>query len=201
MDPGLRIVVAVPFLALFGTAVRLPPAWARACLGAGILVLPLAARQDPSPVRLRILEHLRILPGDHLRSIARTLRMSLGDLRYHLHVLVLKGMVREHRAAGRIRYYSAESGDMAERNALFQRHWEQRETRARVLNALKAHGRAAPSQVARTMGISRQLAAYHLSRLADARRVTRQDGIYCVPPTASGRGGLGASSLPRELER
>ena len=154
------------------------PADSAAFGGLSLVFAVLAIGPGPHPVRTRILEHLRVLPGDHLRSIARTLSVSLGDARYHLHVLLRNGLVREQKVRHRARYYATDRQTQAERNDLFRRHWEQRDTRVRVLNAVRVHGGAHASQVARAMGISRQLAAYHLDRLASAGYVARREGLY-----------------------
>src|SRR5438128_787677 len=39
------------------------------------------------PVRRQIYDHLRLLPGDHFRSVARSLRLAVGTARYHLNSL------------------------------------------------------------------------------------------------------------------
>lgn len=138
----------------------------------------LAVRPNIHPTRTRILQHLRNLPGDHLRSIARTLRISLGGARYHLHVLHRGGLVREDKVRHRARYYSLESAPQAEKNAVFAKHWEHRDIQVRILRAVESQGTTGPSQVARQMGISRQLATYHLGQLTVSGKLTREAGTY-----------------------
>src|SRR5207245_1627713 len=46
------------------------------------------------PVRRQIYDHLRLLPGDHFRSVARSLRLAVGTARDHLNALVQAGRVR-----------------------------------------------------------------------------------------------------------
>ena len=127
------------------------------------------------PTRVRIYNHLLILPGDHFRSIIRILRISLGEGRHHLNILVRNGMVREAKADGRCRYYALGEGPVADRNELFAKHWGYRDLRLRVLFMVRQLGEAKPSAVARSLGISRQLAAYHLAKLVDLGLV-RRDG-------------------------
>ena len=53
------------------------------------------------PVRRRIYDHLRRLPGDHFRSVARSLDLAVGTARYHLDALLRDGLVyRRTRTAG-----------------------------------------------------------------------------------------------------
>lgn len=156
---------------------------------------------QPHPTRTRILDHLRVLPGDHLRSIARTLHISLGEARHHLHVLHRGGLVHESKVRHRARYYAVEPGAQADRNVLFEKHWEHRDVRSRVFHTVKAQGQVGPSQVARHMGISRQLATYHLGRLAASGQLTREDGQYRADAVSMGGATLGTTDLSPDVPR
>ena len=138
---------------------------------------PAASYRD-HPVRRRIYEHLLRLPGDHLRSIARALRLDLGTARHHLDVLVRRGLVVRDDGDGRCRFYPVGDGSHDERNRLFVSHWKYRDLRLRVLMAVGRMKDARPSTVAGSLRISRQLAAYHLSRLEVLGLVRREDGRY-----------------------
>jgi len=127
---------------------------------------------------VRIYRHLLLLPGDHFRSIVRSLRIAHGTASHHLTVLVRKDLVSVDRGNGRCRYYPRGAGAEAERNQLYQKHWNFRDLRLRVLFATKNLGAAKAAAVARTLGISRQLASYHLERLVDLGLVRREDGAY-----------------------
>src|SRR6058998_4234883 len=87
------------------------------------------------PVRRQIYDHLRLLPGDHFRSVARSLRLAVGTARYHLNALVQDGLIYKQEINGRSRYYV--SGGEAEVNRLYARHWEYRDIRLRVLLTLR----------------------------------------------------------------
>lgn len=171
----IRYALALPILAY---AVSAEPTLAAAVLG----MLPLAVTVSPQhPTRERIMQHLRMLPGDHLRSIARVLRLGVSEARYHLHVLGRSGLVREEKVRHRSRFYPADAKSEADRNLLFRKHWVHRDLRVRVLHAVKVHGSVRPAQVAKTIGISRQLATYHLSHLTAAGEVVRQGPEYRWP--------------------
>ncbi len=119
-----------------------------------------------------------VLPGDHFRSIVRSLRIGVGEGRHHLNVMLRSGLVREHKSNGRCRYYAEGQGPMSDRNELFAKHWDYRDLRLRVLFAVQNLGQAKPSTVAKSLGISRQLAAYHLANLAELGLVTRDGRFY-----------------------
>lgn len=119
------------------------------------------------PTRIRIYNHLLVLPGDHFRSIVRNLDLGIGEARHHIDVMLRGGLIREDRTNGRCRYYAEGQGPAMERNDLFAKHWGYRDLRLRVLFAVRNQGDAKPTTVARALGISRQLAAYHLSNLEE----------------------------------
>lgn len=128
------------------------------------------------PVRRRIYDHLCRLPGDHLRSVARSLRLAVGTARYHFDALAREGLIYKQDSNGRARYYA--TGRQAEVNRLYARHWEYREVRLRVLDALRRMEDAPPARIARTLGVSRQLVSYHLSCLEAAGLARRQGARY-----------------------
>ncbi len=130
------------------------------------------------PTRLRIYNHLLVLPGDHFRSIVRSLSIGIGEGRHHLNVMLRQGLVREDKTNGRCRYYAEARGPATERNDLFAKHWGYRDLRLRVLFAVRNLGDAKPSAVAQALGISRQLAAYHLANLVELGLVTRVGRHY-----------------------
>lgn len=130
------------------------------------------------PVRRQIYDHLRLLPGDHFRSVARSLRLAVGTARYHLNALVQDGLIYKQGINGRTRYYV--SGGEVEMNRLYARHWEYRDVRVRVLLTLKHMDNAQPAAIAKVLGISRQLASYHLRCLEKAGRVRRHGASYRV---------------------
>lgn len=130
------------------------------------------------PTRVRIYNHLLVLPGDHFRSIIRTLSIGVGEGRHHLNVMIREGLVREDKTNGHCRYYAEGQGPAMERNDLFAKHWGYRDLRLRVLFAVRNLGDAKPSTVAVALGISRQLAAYHLANLVELGLVSRVGRHY-----------------------
>jgi predicted transcriptional regulator len=130
------------------------------------------------PTRVRIYRHLLLLPGDHFRSIVRSLGIAHGTASHHLAVLMRRGLVAADRGNGRCRYYPRGAGAEAERNQLYAKHWTYRELRSRVLLATRNLRAARAAEVAHALGISRQLASYHLERLQKQGLLRRQGGVY-----------------------
>lgn len=124
------------------------------------------------PCRRAILSHLSGEPGDHLRSIARDLALPLGSVRFHLAMLEKCGLVRAESRGGKARYFRTGPGSSAESNELFSRYWDLRDVRSRVEAAAARLASRDISRVAASVGISRQLASYHLRRLPGGTHTT-----------------------------
>ncbi len=92
--------------------------------------------------------------------------------------MLRSGLIREDKANGRCRYYAEGQSPLAERNDLFAKHWSYRDLRLRVLFCVRNLGEAKPSAVAKALGVSRQLAAYHLANLQDLGLVHRDGKFY-----------------------
>ena len=142
------------------------------------------------------MEHLRLLPGDHFRSIVRTLHLSLGAARHHLSVLAKTGFIRSERMGSKLRYFALAPGSPPPLNDTFRQYWKYRDLRARVWATVQRSPDARPSTIAAGLGVSRQLVAYHLKRLAELGLVVHGRGRYRAvaaqhrdadPTRASGR--------------
>src|SRR5436309_3364227 len=138
------------------------------------------------PVRRRIYDHLVRLPGDHFRSVARSLDIAIGTARYHLAALLRDGLVYREDTNGRARYYV--KAGAADVNRLYAQHWEFRDVRLRIVGALRRLERAQPATISKVLGISRQLVSYHLVRLEKAGRVRREGSLYRLVAPGPARG-------------
>lgn len=142
-------------------------------------------QQLEQATRRRVYEHLLLLPGDHFRSIVRSLRIGVGTARHHLQVLVRDGLLYERKADGRSRYYVSGDSEQLAKNDLFGKHWGFRDLRLRVWNALNRTGESTATKIATILGITRQLAAYHLGRLEEKGLVSSQNRRYRVTRSSS----------------
>jgi len=102
------------------------------------------------------------------------MRIGFGTTLHHLNVLVSGGLIRTDKGNGRRRYYAIGQGSEPQRNHLYERHWEFRDLRMRILLVVRRLKQTSPTQVAKSLGISRQLAAYHLQRLQEIGLVHRE---------------------------
>lgn len=105
-------------------------------------------------------------------------------------------LVRRVRTNGRVRYYPNGLGTAPDLNRVFEQHWVFRDLRIRTLFALRRAEEARPVTIARALGISRQLASYHLRRLCESGYVEQSGGRYRVVPFLRGapsRAGGGGS--------
>ena len=125
-------------------------------------------------------EHLLLLPGDHFRSIVRSLGIGVGTAQHHLQVMLRDGLVYERKAEGRSRYYVAGDREQLAKNDLFGKHWGFRDLRLRIWNAVNRSGESTATRIASVLGITRQLAAYHLGRLEKKGLVSSEDRRYRV---------------------
>lgn len=149
------------------------------------------------PTRRRIVEHLSLLPGDHFRSIGRSLHLSLGTTRHHLTVLAKEGLVRSERMGGKLRYFATTRGSAPPMNETFKQYWKYRDLRVRVWSAVVRAHEARPSTVAASLGVSRQLASYHLKRLTELGLVVRSHGRY--RPVTPGNMDAASPSFPASV--
>ncbi len=149
------------------------------------------------PTRRRIVEHLRLLPGDHFRAIVRTLHLSLGTTRHHLTAMIRNGHVRSERIGGKLRYFVIANGSALSMNDTFQQYWKYQDLRMRVWMAVLRLPEARPSTVAGSLGISRQLASYHLRCLAELGLVVRSHGRYHAVNPRGLQAALSWDSNPR----
>lgn len=147
---------------------------------------PLVGEALAHPTRRRIYDHLLRVPGDHFRSLTRALRLGLSTAQHHLDVLVSKGLVRRDSRSGRSRYYP--SGSRVARGPEDRPHpsseWDGH-PRTRVLEVLLEMGEARPTVIAKALGMSRQLATYHLDRLQALGVARKERGRYRPAPIVS----------------
>jgi len=130
--------------------------------------------------RHRIHEHLLLLPGDHFRSIARAVDVGVGTAHHHLRILIREGTLYAEKREGRSRYYVAGDAFQRERNELFGKHWNYRETRLRIWTVLDRLEETSAAKIAHALGISRQLAAYHMIWFERQGLVLRHQGRYRI---------------------
>lgn len=128
-----------------------------------------------TPTREKVLE----LVGQRAwtpRELGEALRVDRKTAEYHLHALRRRGLVAERWVHGERRFALAHGAPRAFAEARPSR------TRARVAQAVERLGLVGLEDLAREVGVSRSLAAYHVRNLAaeDIVRVRRLGGRTLV---------------------
>ncbi|HYS71545.1 MAG TPA: PKD domain-containing protein, partial [Thermoplasmata archaeon] len=149
-------------LALLAAALGL--ATERGKVGLFTLFLPLYTRIKDDAVldqftRGQIYGYIRVHPGDTYTDIRRNLDLNNGTLTYHLDVLEREGLVRSRAQGSRKTFYPVDVRPPEDGGGLH-------EIQQRLLRVLHEAPGTGVSDLAGVLGISRQLAIYHLRFLA-----------------------------------
>jgi predicted transcriptional regulator len=136
--------------------------------GIGLLLASLFSRVQGKQVlqhaiRGGIYDHILANPGIRFNHLRKDLGLSHGATAYHLQVLARNGLVRQRTAWSTRHYYTAGAPPPP---AL--------EAHDAILDFVRKNPGAGAAEVGRHLGLSRQLAHYHLRRLAAAGRMAAQ---------------------------
>ena len=123
-------------------------------------VLPLYTRMKKEEVldqftRGQIYGYIVVHPGDSYVDIKRNLQLNNGTLTHHLNVLERDGMVRSKNQGTRKLFFAAGARVPEDGGGMH-------EVQQQIMKHLQESGGLAVSDVAGVIGISRQLAIYHL---------------------------------------
>jgi len=111
-------------------------------------------------LRGRMYDYIESNPGVTYSAIRDRFALSNGTTTYHLAVLDILGYVKSSFSGARKCYFPIDFvGKESERTLT--------DLQGRILGVLRAHDEAAPSEVARTVGISRQRASYNLRKMVE----------------------------------
>jgi predicted transcriptional regulator len=141
--------------------------------------------------RARMLALIRGDPGVHMRELQR--RTGFGWGRFHHHVRLLRSSlaVRTDRQGRRVLLYPA--------NVVPPRLHPIQATAERLLGCVCVNPGATPKELARCVGVSRQLAVYHLrrlDRLGVVQRLPGRPARYLLGPATAATPGPAAASRP-----
>lgn len=136
---------------------------------------PAGQREPGPPTRDRVLELVRDRAWTP-REVGEALGIDRKTAEYHLHALRRRGLVAERVVHGERRFALARGAPQAFAAA------EPGRTRARVALAVERLGLVGLDELAREVGLSRGLAAYHVRNLvgADIVRVRRHGSRVLV---------------------
>ena len=119
-------------------------------------------QEDPDlEVRGMIQGYLKAHPGDTFADIKRILALNNGSVSWHLMKLEKEGVIKSHVRDGRRRYYPKDVALPMENGG------ELYEVQRRLLREVEKDPGLAVSLLAEKMGMSSQLALYHLRKLSE----------------------------------
>ena len=127
-------------------------------------VLPLYARMKKDEVldqftRGQIYGYIVVHPGDSYVDVKRNLQLNNGTLTHHLNVLERDGLIRSKNVGTRKLFFAAGARIPEDGGGMH-------EVQQQILRHLRETGGLAVNDVAGVIGISRQLAIYHLRDLS-----------------------------------
>ncbi|HUR61180.1 MAG TPA: helix-turn-helix domain-containing protein [Candidatus Thermoplasmatota archaeon] len=134
--------------------------------------------------RRRIVEHVRLHPGLHLRALAEALAMPVSTLEYHCYHLLKHGHLAVREGSGFKAFYPAQGMDRRDRDILYLvRHDAPR----RICAYLVLHAGATPGDLKAVIALSAPTLSFHLKKLRDAGILREEpDGrtkrLYVVDP-------------------
>lgn len=134
--------------------------------------------------RERLAALVEAMPGIHLRMAQRALRRSIGTIVYHVRALTQDGRIRRVRQGRYVRLYPVIPIPHGVSRRLARAFWRLSESSQRILSLLTSGPRRLVDVAAR-VGISKQLAHYHLRRMLAAGIVVVQRDrgakLYALP--------------------
>ena len=127
-----------------------------------LFLLPLYTREKDAKVldqftRGQIFGYVRVHPGDSFTDLKRNLQLENGVLAYHLNVLEKENLVRSRTKGTRRLYYPLEAVPIEDGGL--------HELQDRMLEMLQGTPGITVRELADKLGVSRQLAVYHLRAL------------------------------------
>lgn len=122
--------------------------------------------------RERLVYLIGVMPGVHVRLAARVLGVGIGTVVHHIRTLLEERRLRKERDGRYVRLYPTSSKGSVSKD-LAKRYWKLRNPAERILRAL-AREPLRLVEVAARVGVSKQLAYYHLNRMAEEGLVAKR---------------------------
>lgn len=143
-------------------------------IGLEFLFLPLFAKirkKHPLENKMRelIYEYIVLYPGENYTSIKRNLGLANGTLVYHLKILKKENLIRSVSEGRYKRFYPIGSADL-DKNMLYDHEGAQMltELQKKIIEKIEEKPEISQVEVAKSLGVSRQLINYHITKLVKA---------------------------------
>ena len=123
--------------------------------------------------RTRILRYIHDHPGSHLRALARELKLGMGNLQYHVHILEESGLLSSSREGLRKFFYTRETLRESSHSLIISLS---QETPREILTFLTLKGSSTQHEICLKVGRKQSTVSWHLNRLRKARLIEVSDG-------------------------
>jgi WD40 repeat protein/predicted ArsR family transcriptional regulator len=138
------------------------------------LFLPLFAKirkKHPLENKMRelIYEYIELYPGENYTAIKKTLGLANGTLVYHLKILKEENLIRSVSEGRYKRFYPIES-DKLDLSRIYEHEGMQMltELEEKIIEKIEEKPEISQVEVAKSLGVSRQLVNYHITKLVKA---------------------------------
>lgn len=138
------------------------------------LFLPLftkVKKRHPLENKMRelIYEYIELYPGENYTAIKKTLGLANGTLVYHLKILKKENLIRAVSEGRYKRFYPIDSGEL-DRSKIYDHEGMQMltELQRKIIEKIEEEPEISQVEVARSLGVSRQLINYHITKLVKA---------------------------------
>ena len=138
------------------------------------LFLPLFSKikkKHPLENKMRelIYEYIELKPGENYSSIKKTLGLANGTLVYHLKILKKENLIRSVSNGRYKRFYPFESDEL-DKSMIYDHDGPQMLTdlQKKIIEKIEEQPEISQIEVARSLGVSKQVVSYHIIKLAKA---------------------------------
>jgi WD40 repeat protein/DNA-binding Lrp family transcriptional regulator len=138
------------------------------------LFLPLFAKlrkKHPLENKMReiIYEYIELYPGENYTAIKKTLGLANGTLVYHLKILMKENLIKGVSEGRYKRFYPIES-DKLDKTKIYEDKGTQMltELQKKIIEKIGEEPEISQVEVAKSLGVSRQLVNYHITKLVKA---------------------------------
>ncbi len=138
------------------------------------LFLPLFTKlrkKHPLENKMRelIYEYIELYPGENYTAIKKTLGLANGTLVYHLSILKKENLIRAVSEGRYKRFYPIESDEL-DKTKIYEHEGAQMltEIQMKIIEKIGEEPEISQVEVARSLGVSRQLVNYHITKLVKA---------------------------------
>jgi predicted transcriptional regulator len=115
--------------------------------------------------RKMVYDYIQAHPGVHLREIARSLNLAIGDVQYHLYALEKAGYIISKRRGLFKHFYTSNAFNESQKNII---EALSHETQRRILFLMMRKSSISQGEIAKLVNVSASTVTWHMKHLVDA---------------------------------